>query len=107
MNETTETFIELHVPDFQIAIDFYKILGFKLVWVSAEYMVIKRRKSVLFFYGGDNKIYRHSYFGSFPKSTKRGYGVEIIIYEHNIASFYNRIRWKVKVVEKLQLRPWN
>src|SRR3989344_191799 len=39
MNEKTDVFIELHVPDFQTAIDFYKILGFAVVWISDEYLV--------------------------------------------------------------------
>ena len=106
MSEKTDIFLELHVPDFQRAIDFYKILGFEVVWVSNEYLVMKRGDSALFFYGGDDRVYSHSYFGQFVKNTKRGYGVEIILYEKNIKEFYERIKDKVKVAQKLELKHW-
>ena len=98
--------IELHVPDFQVAIDFYKVLGFKVVWVSEEYLVLNRGNTALYFYGGTKEVLGHSYFGNFPKDTKRGYAVEIILYEKNIKELYNRIKDKVKVVEELKLKPW-
>jgi hypothetical protein len=47
-------------------------LGFAVVWVNDEYLVMKRRDSVLFFYAGDERVYSHPYFGKFPKDTKRG-----------------------------------
>lgn len=105
-NEKTDTFIELHVPDFQTAINFYKVLGFSIIWISDEYLVMKRKDSVLFFYPGDDRVYAHSYFGKFPKNTKRGYGVEIIIYEKDIKKLYEQIENKVKIVEKLKQKKW-
>ena len=98
--------IELHVPDFQKAIDFYKILGFKVVWVNENYLVMKSGSNSLFFYGGSKDVYSHSYFGGFPKDTKRGYAVEIILYEKDIKEFYHRVKDKMKVVQELKLKPW-
>ena len=106
MNEKTDVFIELHVTDFQIAIDFYKILGFSVVWLSDEYLVMRRGDSALFFWPGDKRVYSHPYFSKFSKTTKRGYGVEIILFEKDIKPFYKRVRNKVKVVEKLTQQPW-
>lgn len=106
MNEKTDVFIELHVPNFQTAIDFYKILGFAVVWINDEYLVMKKDASALFFYPGDERVYSHSYFGKFPKGTKRGYGVEIILYDKNVKELYERIKEKVKVVKKLEKKRW-
>ena len=105
-NEETDVFIELHVPDFQKAIDFYKILGFKVVWLIDDYLVMRRGRSILNFYKGSEDVYSHSYFKSFPKSTKRGYAVEIVLLVDDLKSFYEQIKDKVKVVEKLQLKLW-
>ena len=102
----TDVFIELHIPDFQKAIDFYKILGFKVVWLKEDYLVMRKGKSILNFYMGCDKVYQHSYFGKFPKDTKRGYGVEIFFLENDIKGFWEKIKDKVKVVQPLILKPW-
>jgi catechol 2,3-dioxygenase-like lactoylglutathione lyase family enzyme len=70
----TDVYIELHVPDFKRAIEFYSRLGFKPLWRTEDYLVMKRKSSVLNFYGGSQKVYSHSYFGRFKKTTKFGYG---------------------------------
>jgi len=102
----SDVFVELHVPNFQKAIDFYKILGFEVVWLSDDYLVMRKGKSILNFHGGDKKVYEHPYFGNFPKNTKRGYAVEIFFLIDNIKKFYKEIKDKVKVVEELKLKPW-
>ena len=103
---STDVYIELHVPDFKKTIEFYSRLGFKELWRTEDYRVMKRRKSVLNFYGGSEKIYAHSYFGRFKKTTKRGYGVEIIIPVENIESFYREARRFAKIVRPLMLKKW-
>jgi len=105
-NIVTDVFLELHVPDFQKAIDFYKILGFKVVWLSEDYLVMRKDKSIINFYGGSKDVYKHPYFGRFPRRTKRGYGVEIILLEDDVKKLYKKIKDKVKVVEPLKLKPW-
>ncbi len=102
----TDVYIELHVSDFKRAIEFYTRLGFNLLWRTEDYLVMKRKRSVLNFYGGSEKVYRHSYFGRFSKSTKCGYGVEIIIPVDRVERFYKSVRKFAKIVQPLQLKKW-
>ena len=102
----TDVYIELHVPDFKKTIKFYSRLGFKLLWRTEDYLVMKRRKSVLSFYGGSQKVYNHSYFGRFKKPTKCGYGVEIIIPVDQVERFYESVKKFAKIVQPLQLKKW-
>src|SRR2546422_7696817 len=100
----TDVHIELHVPDFKRAIEFYSRLGFKLLWRTEDYLVMKRKRSVLNFYGGSQKVYSHLYFGRFKKTTKCGYGVEIIIPVYRVERFYNNARNFAKIVQHLQFK---
>ena len=102
----TDIYIELHVPDFKRAIEFYSRLGFKLLWRTEDYLVMKRKRSVLNFYGGSQKVYSHSYFGRFKKTTKCGFGVEIIIPVDRVERFYRSVRKFAKIVQPLQLKKW-
>ena len=102
----TDVYIELHVPDFNKAIEFYSRLGFKLLWRTEDYLVMKRKTSVINFYGGSQKVYSHSYFGRFKKTTKRGYGVEIIIPVDQVGQFYERVKKLAKIIQPLQLKKW-
>jgi lactoylglutathione lyase len=102
----TDVYIELHVPNFKKAIEFYSRLGFKLLWRTEDYLVMKRKRSVLNFYGGSQKVYSHSYFGRFKKTTKCGYGVEIIIPVDRLERFYGRVRKFAKVVQPLESKKW-
>src|SRR2546430_10115111 len=102
----TDVYIELHVPDFKRTVEFYSRLGFKRLWRTEDYLVMKGKRSVLNFYGGSEKVYRHSYFGRFNKNTKRGYGVEIIIPVDGIERVYKRLRKFTKVVQPLELKKW-
>ena len=102
----TDVYIELHVPDFRKAIEFYRRLGFKLLWRTEDYLVMKRKRSVLNFYGGSRKVYSHSYFRRFKKTTKCGYGVEIIIPVDRVESIYKGVRKFAKIVQPLQLKKW-
>jgi uncharacterized glyoxalase superfamily protein PhnB len=102
----TDVYIELHVPDFKKAIEFYSRLGFKLLWRTEDYLVMRRKRSVLNFYGGSQKVYSHSYFGRFKKTTKCGYGVEIIIPVDRVELIYSSVRKFAKIVQPLQLKKW-
>ena len=103
---STDVYIELHVPDFKKTIEFYSRLGFKQLWRTEDYLVMKRKKSILNIYGGSEKISSHSYFGQFKKTTKRGYGVEIIIPVENVESFYRKAKRFAKIVRPLMLKKW-
>ena len=98
--------IELHVPDFKKAIDFYRILGFNVLWMSEDYLVMRKGNNILSFYMGNEKVYEQDYFKEFPKNTKRGYAVEIILFEKNIDKFYDEIKNKVDVVSELKTKRW-
>lgn len=102
----TDVFLELHVPDFDKAIEFYSKLGFRTVWRSEDYLVMRRGRSIINFYGDSKKVFKHSYFGRFPTKTKRGYAVEIIIMVENIKEFYKKIKRHAKVVEPLKFKRW-
>ncbi len=102
----TDVYIELHVPDFKRAIEFYSRLGFKLLWRTEDYLVMKRKRSVINFFGGSQKVYSHSYFGRFKKTTKCGFGVEIIIPVDQVERFYKSVKKFAKIVQPLQLKKW-
>lgn len=107
----TSTSIELHVPDFRAVKDFYEPLGFEIVWERAPedqkgYLVMRWGKNVLCFWGGNEEIYKQTFFKRFPRDTIRGYGVEIILCHENIETLYKHIEGKSFVVEPLILRPW-
>ncbi len=93
--------VELHIPDFQVAKDFYSQLGFVVVMEDLPtekdkgYMTMKRfdglGDTLVAFYGGDERVYGHSFFKRFPPKTQRGYAVEITVPVKNITDFYMKI----------------
>lgn len=94
--------IELHVPDLDLVKDFYSKLGFELKVdddineKDLGYVTMLRKDpngdTLLNFYGGDARVYEHSYFGKFNKDTKRGYGAEITIPISDVQALYDSIR---------------
>jgi catechol 2,3-dioxygenase-like lactoylglutathione lyase family enzyme len=105
--------IELHVPDFKKVKTFYKKLGFEIVGdepIGKElgYIVLKLGKTYLNFYGGDNRIYKHSFFNEFPKDTRRGYEIEITVILDNIEKYYKKVYPKIKsaIVQPLIIKRW-
>lgn len=84
MNQTNRIFIELHVPDFKLARDFYSKLGFEVVSDDGVvnglgYVVMERKGTLINFYGGSKRVYDQSYFKQFPQHTPRGFEVELTI----------------------------
>jgi predicted enzyme related to lactoylglutathione lyase len=103
--------VELHIPDFDAAVEFYAILGFTMVSrQSGElgYMVMRRSRSVIGFYGGTDKVYEHAYFKRFDTKTPRGYGVEIVIEVEDIDEVFQAIKSlrSEVIVEEIVERPW-
>lgn len=103
--------LELHIPDFEKAKDFYGKLGFEVVWERKPeekkgYLVIKRGDSILCFWPGNEFVKEQDYFSQFSPDTKRGFGVEIVIMVENIDEFYDNAKQFAKVVEKLEVKPW-
>lgn len=110
----TNTTIELSVPNFDQAKEFYSKLGFEVVWEEPSkgmngYMVMKMDNSILCFFCGNEEIYNHPYFKQFPKETKRGYGVEISIPVENIEDFYRQVITRIsekEIFQTLKEQPW-
>lgn len=107
----TDVIVELHVPDFEKVKDFYGKLGFQVVWERNPegmkgYLVMRRGDSILCFWPGNEYVYRQEYFRNFPKDTKRGYGVEILIMVDNIEQSYEQVKQFANVVEELTKKPW-
>ncbi|HEX9989431.1 MAG TPA: VOC family protein [Chloroflexia bacterium] len=103
--------VELHVPDFDAAVEFYDKLGFALMSRQngeLGYMVMRRSRSVIGFYGGSNKVYEHAYFQRYDTRTPRGYGVEIVIEVEEIDEVFRAIKSlrSEAIVEELVERPW-
>jgi uncharacterized glyoxalase superfamily protein PhnB len=110
-NTSNSLQIELHVPDFKKVLDFYGKLGFKKMWHreegnNADYLVIGRDGCIINFWPGNDNVYKQSYFKNFPKDTKRGYGVELVVCVNDPKSLYNEVKEFAKVVDELVKRPW-
>ena len=104
--------IELHVPDFSLVRDFYSKLGFVQIYQEETgelpgYLVLQREdelgKTILNFYGDDERVYNQSYFKKFPKETVRGYAVELTVPVFGIEDFFSKIKKEVpeSVVQNL------
>lgn len=105
------TLIELHVPDFEKVKRFYMQLGFKVVWErkpekSKGYLVMKLEDNIICFWAGNEEVFNHSYFKQYPKTTKKGYAVEIIFMVSDIENYYKKVKSICKVVEEFKQQPW-
>jgi len=103
--------IELQVPAFAPVKAFYGRLGFTVVREEIApdgdgYLVLQRGPNVLRFWPGSDAIDGHEYFGGFPRSTKRGYGVEIVIVVDDLDTVYAAAQGFARIVSPLRERPW-
>lgn len=103
--------IELHVPDFAPVRDFYSRLGFRTVWEQPPeghkgYVVMECGKNVLRFWCGNEEVYSHSYFRTFPPNTALGKGVEIVMEIENIDALYDTFKNSTHLLEALREKPW-
>lgn len=103
--------LELHVPNQDMAREFYEKLGFKVIWKrqkgdAGDYMVMERDGTILNFWPGNDHVWDQSYFKNFPQDTKRGYGVEIVYTVDDVESYYNNVKQFAYIVEELKLQPW-
>lgn len=91
--------IELHVPDLDLIKEFYSKLGFKITMDDKPnekelgYLTMTKEdnlgRTMLNFYGGDERVFSQSYFKQFPKDTMRGYATEVTITTDNIDEIYS------------------
>lgn len=103
--------LELHVPDFEKVKEYYGKLGFEIVWERKPegfkgYLILKMGDNILCFWAGNQHVYEQPYFKRFPKNTKRGYGVEIVIMVDDVERYYSKVKGFANVVEELILQPW-
>lgn len=103
--------LELHVPDFGPAKDYYGKLGFRVVWERKPerekgYLVMEMAGNTICFWPGTDSVYEQSYFKKFSKDTPRGYGVELVIMIDDIEAYYKKVKDSANVVEPLKLQPW-
>jgi uncharacterized glyoxalase superfamily protein PhnB len=103
--------IELHVPDFEEVKEYYGRLGFDVMRETKPegkqgYLVLKMEENILAFWAGNESVYEQSYFKRFPRNTKRGYGVEIVLMVADVESYYEQVKDVANVVAPLASRPW-
>jgi len=103
--------LELHVPDFEKVKEYYGKLGFEVVWerkpeMFKGYLILKMGNNILCFWVGNEHVYEQPYFKKFPRDTKRGYGVEIVIMVDDVEEYYSKVKGSANVVEELVLQPW-
>ena len=78
---------------------------------SSGYLVMRRDKSILAFYCGNEEVYNHEYFKKFSKTTPRGYGVELAIHitDVDLGKYYAGVMEKIDkkyLVQPLETKPW-
>lgn len=105
------TLLELQVPNFRKIKEFYRKLGFEVIWERQPeefkgYLVLKMENNILCFWAGNKKVYEQEYFQQFPKNSPRGYAVEIVIMVSELDKYYAKVKNQVKIFEDLQQRPW-
>ena len=119
---TNNLVLELHIPNFQQARDFYKMFGFGEYRYDPEsggnsdlgYLVLCRNDEIgethLNFYGDKEKVSQHSYFIDFPSDTPRGYAVEITIPVSDVKGLWEGVKGKLtdkQISQPLTLKRWN
>ena len=122
MNKVVNNLVlELHVPDFATARQFYAMFGFEEIKYDPEsgggsdlgYMILKRDDKLgethLNFYGDKAKVVQHSHFVDFPADTPRGYAVEITIPVSDVYDLWCQVKDKLpsaQIVQPLKLKRW-
>ena len=114
--------LELHVPNFQLARDFYTLFGFTEFRYDPEsggnsdlgYLVLGRKDDIgdthLNFYGDKEKVSEHSHFVDFSPDTPRGYAVEITIPVSDVNKIWDEVKDKIpsnQISQPLKLKRWN
>ncbi len=108
----SKTRVELFVPDLQKTVEWYERIGFK-IWApptnDPNYLIMDFQGNQIHFYGTEEIIKKHSWFGRFPFDTPVGYRAEVILTVDGIDEIYKTIseNYKENIVQGLKLKPWN
>lgn len=118
---TNNLVLELHVPDFDKAREFYALFGFEQIVYDPisgggsvmGYMILKRKDALgetnLNFYGDNEKVTEHTYFVDFPVDTPRGYAVEITVPVSDVRGLWSNIKdvlAPTQIAQPLKLKRW-
>src|SRR3989344_9483323 len=113
--------IELHVPSFKLARDFFAIFGFTELRYDPVsggnsdlgYLVLARNDEIgethLNFYGDKEKVSQHSHFKDFPVDTPRGYAVEVTIPVSDVENLWKSAKDQLapgQIAQPLELKRW-
>lgn len=114
--------LELHVPSFKLAREFYGLFGFTELDYDAPtsdasagfgYLVLVRRDSIgdtlLNFYGDKESVWQHAHFEKFPRDTPRGYAVEITIPVSDVQRLWQDVADKLDpaiISQPLEQKRW-
>ncbi len=113
--------LELHVPDFSKAREFYALFGFTELKYDPTsgggsdlgYLILGRKDTLgethINFYGDKEKVSQHAHFVNFPVTTPRGYGVEITIPVSDVEGLWNEVKDKLplnQISQPLTLKRW-
>ncbi|HSX15427.1 MAG TPA: hypothetical protein VLF40_01425 [Candidatus Saccharimonadales bacterium] len=106
-----DSMVELHVEDFKPIKVYYEKLGFEIAWTRPSegfkgYLVLKLDHNVLCFWAGNEHVYEQEYFSQFPKDSKRGYGVEIVLMVDDVEAYFEKVKDVANIFEPLKMRPW-
>ncbi len=105
-NASPRIALELHVPDFAVALEFYARFGLTPLWRDESYLVMGDGQTLIAFYGGSPEVSGHSYFGRYPAATKRGYGVEIILFVDDLDRALADLSPATPLLAPIRTRPW-
>ncbi len=113
--------LELHIPDFAKARDFYSMFGFEELnydptsggGSSLGYMVFQRidslGRAMINFYGDKPEVAKHAHFNQFPESTPRGYEVEVTFPVDNVDGLWEQVKDKLEkeqIAQELVTKRW-
>ena len=99
--------LELHVEDFEPVRDFYKKIGFEILFDSpGNYLTIRHDKVILSFWGDGGRFKDQPYFKNFPADTKKGFAVEIRIPVDDIDGMWEKVKNIAEVKTPLKEKRW-
>ncbi len=114
-NISNNLVLELHIPDFETARNFYGMFGFSQIMYDPTsgggsdlgYMVLAREDSIgrtlINFYGDKEKVSQHAHFANFPPTTPRGYEITITIPVSDVEGLWKEVENKLKPAQIAQI----